>query len=154
LIAFVRTRIPEADPDRLILWVCSGGGAYGLRAAIRHSAYVRCAVVYYAFLEPLYRRADIAPEVPDELLREFSPITALGQPDVTIPPILLARAGKDHPGLNATIDRFAAEALRQNVSLDLLNHADGQHAFDILDDTGRSPSCACTRIRVIPEFIQ
>src|SRR5690348_16106255 len=44
LIAFVRTQIPEADPDRLILWVCSGGGAYGLRAAIRYSPAVRCAV--------------------------------------------------------------------------------------------------------------
>ncbi|HEX3269074.1 MAG TPA: hypothetical protein VHR15_00385 [Ktedonobacterales bacterium] len=138
LIAFIRTQIPEADPDRLILWVCSGGGAYGLRAAIRHSAYIRCAVIYYAFLEPLYYREISAPEVSDETLREYSPITALGQPDVTIPPLLLARAGKDHPELNETIDRFAAEALRQNVSLDLLNYTEGQHGFDILDDTERS----------------
>jgi acetyl esterase/lipase len=138
LIAFVRTQIPEADPDRLILWVCSGGGAYGLRAVIRHSAYIRCAVVYYAFLEPLYYRAIIAPAVSDETLREYSPITTLGQPDVTIPPLLLARAGRDHPQLNEIINRFVAEALRQNVSLDLLNYADGRHAFDILDDTERS----------------
>jgi len=138
LISFVRTQVPEADPDRLIVWVCSGGGAYGLRAAIRHATSVRCAVVYYAFLEPLYRRSDIAPEVSDELLREFSPITALGQPNATIPPLLLARAGKDHPGLNGTIDRFAAEAMRQNVAMDLLNYADGQHGFDIRDDTERS----------------
>jgi acetyl esterase/lipase len=140
LIAFARTEIPEADPDQLILWVCSGGGAYGLRAAIRHSPAVRCAVVYYAFLEPLYYRAIIAPEVSDETLREYSPITALDQPDVTIPPLLIARAGKDHPELNETINRFAAEALRQNVSLDLLNYTDGQHGFDILDDTERSRS--------------
>jgi acetyl esterase/lipase len=138
LIALVRTEIPEVDPDRLILGVCSGGGAYGLRAALSHSPAVRCAVVYYAFLEPLYYRAIIAPEVPDETLREYSPITALGKPDVTIPPILIARAGRDHASLNETIDRFAAEALRHNVSLDLLNYTDGQHGFDILDDTERS----------------
>jgi acetyl esterase/lipase len=138
LIAFVRAQIPEADPDQLILWVCSGGGAYGLRAAIRHSASVRCAVVYYAFLEPLHYRAIIAPEISDETLREYSPITALGQPDATIPPLLIARAGTDHPELNETINRFAAEALRHNVSLDLLNYAEGRHGFDILDDTGRS----------------
>lgn len=138
LIAFARTEIPEADPDRLILWVCSGGGAYGLRAAIRHSAYVRCAVAYYAFLEPISYRAIIAPEVPDDVLREYSPITNLGQEGVTIPPLLIARAGKDHLELNETIDRFAAEALRQNVSLDLLNYAKGQHGFDILDDSERS----------------
>ncbi len=140
LIAFVRTQIPEADPDRLVLWVCSGSGAYGLRAAIRHADHIRCAVVYYAFLEPLSYRSIIEPEVSDETLREFSPISALGQEGVTIPPVLIARAGKDHPELNETIDRFAAEALRQNVALDLFNYADGQHAFDILDDTERSRS--------------
>jgi acetyl esterase/lipase len=138
LITFVRTRIPEVDPDHLILWICSGGGAYGLRAVIQHSAYVRCAVVYYAFLEPLHYRSIIAPEVSDDTLREFSPIIALSQPEAVIPPILLARAGKDDPGLNETIDRFAAEALRRNVSLDLLTYPDGQHGFDILDDTERS----------------
>jgi pimeloyl-ACP methyl ester carboxylesterase len=138
LIAHVRTQIPEADPDRLILWACSGGGAYGLRAAFRHADYVRCAVVYYAFLEPLYRRADIAPEIPDETLREFSPIAALGQEGISIPPLLMARAGKDNADLNATIDRFAAEAVRHNDALDLLNHAGGQHGFEILDDTERS----------------
>ena len=138
LIAFARTQIPEADPERLILWVCSGGGAYGLRAAIRHSAYIRCAVVYYAFLEPLSYRSIIAPEVPNETLRQFSPVTVLGQPDVTVPPLLIVRAGKDHPELNQTIGHFAAEALRQNVALDMLNYADGQHGFDILDDTERS----------------
>jgi acetyl esterase/lipase len=138
LIAFVRAQIPEADPDRLIVWVCSGGGAYGLRAAIRHADSVRCAVVYYAFIEPLAYREIIAPEIADETLREFSPITLLSKPDVTLPPLLIARAGKDNADLNATIDRFAAEALRQNVSLDLVNHAEGQHGFDILDDTERS----------------
>jgi acetyl esterase/lipase len=134
----VFTALPEVDPDRLILWVCSGGGAYGLRAAIRHAPRVRCAIVYYAFLEPLSYRSIIAPDVSDETLREYSPITALGQADATIPPILLVRAGKDHAELNETIDRFAAEALRQNVSLDLLNYADGEHGFDILDDTERA----------------
>jgi acetyl esterase/lipase len=138
LITFVRTRVPEADPDRLILWVCSDGGAYGLRAAIRHATYVRCAVIYYTFLEPLYYREIIAPEVSDEALREYAPITVLGQEGVTIPPLLIARAGKDNPELNETIDCFAAEALRQNVLLDLLNYAGGQHGFETLDDTERA----------------
>jgi len=32
--------------------------------------------------------------------------------------------------LNATIDRFVAEALTSNVPLTLVIHPDGQHAFD------------------------
>jgi hypothetical protein len=40
--------------------------------------------------------------------------------------------------LNATIDRFVHAALERGVALDLLNHPQGRHSFDILDDDDRS----------------
>jgi hypothetical protein len=52
--------------------------------------------------------------------------------------MLVARAGQDHPFLNDALDRFVREALVQNAPLDLLNHREGRHAFDILDDDARS----------------
>ena len=39
------------------------------------------------------------------------------------------------PGLNATIDRFVAEALRLNLPLTLVNRATAPHAFDLVDET-------------------
>jgi len=49
-----------------------------------------------------------------------------------------ARAGLDLPFLNEEIDGFVHEALAQNASLDLLNHPEGRHGFDVLDDDARS----------------
>jgi dienelactone hydrolase len=58
-----------------------------------------------------------------------------------LPPILLARAGKDSPGLNATIDRFAAEAVSRDVAIELHNIQGVPHAFDI-----RTPSPEVRRV--------
>lgn len=55
-----------------------------------------------------------------------------------IPPILVARAGLDNKLLNESIDRFVVEALRNKLSIDVLNHATGQHAFDLFNDNYRT----------------
>ena len=39
---------------------------------------------------------------------------------------------------NSAIDRFARQALEANAALELINHPEGRHAFDILDDDARS----------------
>jgi dienelactone hydrolase len=102
------------DPDRVALWAFSGGGPL-LAAPIRERpSWLRAAVAYYAVLAGLEEEAPHAP------------------------PMLVARAGQDSQQLNATIDRFVAAALAAGVSLDLMNHPDGRHGFDILDDDYRS----------------
>jgi hypothetical protein len=56
--------------------------------------------------------------------------------------MLVARAGLDHPSLNATIDRFIAAALAHDAPLEAIDHPDGRHGFDILDDDPRSRQIA------------
>ena len=53
-------------------------------------------------------------------------------------PMLIARAGQDFPGFNGTVDAFVAEALKHNLPLEVLNHPQGRHGFDIVDDDARS----------------
>jgi len=55
-----------------------------------------------------------------------------------VPPLFVARAGQDNPGLNATIDRFVQEAVARNAPLELMTHPTGRHGFDVLDDDDRS----------------
>ena len=65
--------------------------------------------------------------------------------------LCVARAGKDEmPHLNNTIDRFVAKALATNLTLTLLNHRTGPHAFDIVDDSDASRAV----IRQIVAFMQ
>jgi acetyl esterase/lipase len=66
-----------------------------------------------------------------------SPRAYLDRPG--LPPMFIARAGKDQiAGVNDSIDAFVAEALRRNVPVELMNHPDGRHGFDYLDDLPRT----------------
>lgn len=141
LVAYVRANAADLriDGERLCLWSCSGGPPAGLRTALRDTpAYVRCIVSYYGMLCLRLLREHVAPSVSDDVLREFSPASYLRDNADRIAPFLLARAGRDHPHFNTAADVFIAEALAANITIEILNHPTGQHAFDILDDDGRS----------------
>ena len=113
------------DPERLALWAFSGGGPL-LAAPLRERpTWLRAVVAYYAVLD--------LQEDP-----RFSATLALGEDARTAPPLLVARAGLDNPLLNEGTDRFVRTATAGAATLDLLNHPDGRHAFDILDDDARS----------------
>jgi acetyl esterase/lipase len=140
LVDYVRANADalRLDPDRLALWAFSGGGTFLSRPLAERPPFLRALVSYYAVLD---NRVP-APGAPDvlsaEVRRELSPAAQLGPGDRPLPPILIARAGRDNPLLNATVDTFVREALTAGVALELLNHPTGQHGFDILDDDVRS----------------
>ena len=69
---------------------------------------------------------------------QFSPASQLMEASGPIPPLLIARAGRDLPQLNDGIDYFVGQALKKNVTLDVMNHATGQHGFDSRDDDDRT----------------
>jgi acetyl esterase/lipase len=127
------------DPDRLALWAFSGGGPL-LTAPLRERpSWLRAVVAYYAVLDlrqppPGADDDGLSPEQ----RRDFSPVCALGDDARDAPPLLVARAGLDPPWLNDGALRFVEAALARGARLDLLNHPDGRHGFDILDDDART----------------
>lgn len=126
------------DPERIALWTCSAGAPFALRRALRDQpAYVRALVALYSILDLRPGRAMISADVPDNVLADFSCAQHLeaGGP---FPPMLIARAGKDQEFINRSIETFIAKAVAAGVDVDYLNHAEGQHAFDIRDDDARS----------------
>lgn len=127
------------DVNRLSIWACSSFPPIGWHMPLRDApASIRCLVCYYGALnlEHLLDETD-PPEVWD-LLRDYSPIKYLGLRPEKLPPMLIVRAGRDHPRLNQSIDAFVAEALRQNAPIEVINYPEGRHAFDVLDDTART----------------
>ncbi|HET9849764.1 MAG TPA: alpha/beta hydrolase [Candidatus Dormibacteraeota bacterium] len=129
LVALVRARANawNVDPDRLAIWVASAGGFLGAHAALANRPSVRCLVIYYGMMAP-------AP-LPGVNVEPFSPGHRL---DKDGPPIFVARAGLDRPGLNETLDRFTDAAMKAGLDVELHNHAEGRHAFDVLDSGPRS----------------
>lgn len=86
------------EPDRLAVWTASGGAMVALRRPLRDAPpYVRCAVVYYGGLDLQHRRAVVPPTVCDAELRDFSPIWHLKHSAAPVPPLFIARAGRDSP---------------------------------------------------------
>jgi acetyl esterase/lipase len=100
---------------------------------------MRALVAYYGIMDLSFvRHPDPAQRLlSDEDVPEFSPRAYLrdGRP---LPPLLVARAGRDRPQLNESIDAFVADAIAAGASIDLLTHPNGQHGFDSRDDDDRS----------------
>jgi acetyl esterase/lipase len=129
------------DRDALCLWTCSAGAPMALRSVLSApQPWLRCVVALYALLDlqHLDQCQDLAPGITGENLREYSPIHYLSLGAGSIPPVFVARAGRDQPRFNDAIDRFVAEAVGRNLPLDLANHPAGRHAFDVRDDNARS----------------
>jgi dienelactone hydrolase len=103
----------RVDENRLSLWSCSANVRAGLSATMQPGrTYIRSAVFYYGPM-PL---PSVRPEAP----------------------IFVARAGYDDPQLNNSLDAYVRRALDAEAQVTFVNYADGQHAFDVRDDTERS----------------
>jgi acetyl esterase/lipase len=98
------------DPDRLAVAGFSAGVPLTAAALAGPGAAVRCAALCYGPLDDL-------------------------EPGPGLPPLLVVRAGKDHPELNRTIDAFLAGAEAGGPPVELVDLPDAHHAFDTVDDT-------------------
>lgn len=142
------------DTARLGLWTFSGSGTQLSSPLHERPSFIRCLVAYYPILDlgPFVQHGLAA--VDEDLVRRFSPALALQGDSATLPPLLLARAGQDHPALNQGLDAFVQAALAANMPLDLLNHPRGQHGFDILDDDARSHEIIAHTLSFVHNHLQ
>ena len=140
LISYVRDNAESlgVDKDRIILWALSAGGIFLSQPLQQSPPYIRSIVAYYSELDLQNQRKAAPASVTDETLREFSPVHHLGNKEKNVPPIFIARAGLDDKELNDGIDRFVQVALSRNLTVEMVNHATGHHAFDIEDNNDRS----------------
>jgi len=138
-VEYVRSHADElgVDPSRIGIWVFSGGGPQVTWVLRQRPEYIRCLVAFYALLDV---RHAIPPNA-DAAIRAWAQASspaAFVKEKIAGLPTFIARAGRDQPMFNQAIDLFVSEALAGNASLDLYNHAEGQHSFDMLDDNERS----------------
>jgi acetyl esterase/lipase len=135
LVEHVRGRADSLgiDPDLLAVWAFSGGGPLASFAFRERPTWLRCAVLYYSILD-----FQGAPPVYSKVPGDLSPVDAVRGATGRLPPVLIARAGKDEDWILGSIDRFVAAANAKGMSLDLLTLPEGHHGFDTVDDTARS----------------
>ena len=137
----------NVDPDRLCLWGFSNGGLLLAAALLGTPSFLRCLLAFYARLE---LSSDASTNFSEDDAKHFSSIAALEESLSLSLPMFVARAGQDQlDGLNETIDRFIQTALAKNSPVTLINHPNGRHAFDILDDDARTDEIIALAIEFI-----
>ncbi|MDF1503178.1 alpha/beta hydrolase [Roseisolibacter sp. H3M3-2] len=125
------------DPERLCVVVFSAGGPASGALLRERPAWLRCVAYFYPYLDLEHLRA-ASPFRPAlgadaaDALAAHSPRGALAAPGRAVPPLFVARGGRDAiPGLNASVDRFVREARVLGVPLELHEHPEGPHGFDV-----------------------
>ena len=132
-------RDARVDSDRVAVWAFSGGGLLTGRWLSGSHPWLRCVALSYPVLAPLQGwRVD----------RAFCPTDTLNG---GAPPIVLTRVGRERPEIAATVPAFLERAERLRVPLEVLDVAEGQHAFDSLDHTAASRDAVRSAFRLVVE---
>jgi hypothetical protein len=127
------------DGRRIGVLATSGHGSLGLSTLMQGGpAQVACGAFLYPYTLDLDGATGVA-----EMSKKFGFVNAcagLTSDNLrTDAPIFVARAGRDGlPHLNVSLDRLVAQALARNLPVTLVNHAEGVHAFDLMDPGERS----------------
>ena len=144
LVGYIRQHAAELclDRDHLAFWGFSAGGFLLAPVLGEPTSYSRAVICFYCVSDIEEDSWAGVEGVTDEnrararsAASSAERIRKGGHP---FPPIFVGRAGWDSPGLNNTIDRFLAEALAKNATIEVMNHSTGRHGFDILDSNDRS----------------
>jgi acetyl esterase/lipase len=123
----------NVDPTRIALVAFSAGGPLLAAPMLEQYEGVRCSVALYAYLGDT-----TAPDVFDAA--RFSAIGALNARRGAVPPMFVARAGKDHALINEAINSFVTRAQELGAPIQFTTHPEGVHGFDVQtdDDTSRA----------------
>ena len=139
-VAYVREHADElsVDSDRFCVWAVSAGSLFIAPMLRERPAFLRCAVLYYGVMDPAALEEVGMTGVPEFFVDEYDATEDIAASEDTLPRLIVGRAGQDRAPFNRALDRFVAAGLKANAPLDLMNHPEGQHAFDPLDDNERS----------------
>jgi acetyl esterase/lipase len=142
------------DKNRLCIAAYSAGGPLLAVPILDERPQVRCLVSYYNLLDIHATQPHKASEKP-ETLDNYSLATLVAKYPRRFPPMMVIRAGKDEiPGLNDSIDLFMAAAVKANVEIDFVNHAEAPHGFDNKAPTPRSVDVVAGSVAFMKRHLQ
>ena len=142
------------DPARVGVVAVSGNVPTALTTIMQDASRTpACAVFGYGCLLDLDGATDVA-----EAARQFgfaNPGAGRTVADLRRDvPLLITRAGRDQfPAMNASIDRFIRQGLRENLPITLVNHPEGPHAFDLFDDSRTSRDILRQALRFLRQHL-
>jgi hypothetical protein len=127
------------DASRIGLWGASGHGPLTLGAIMNRAAgEIACAVLSNPYTMDLDGSTLVADAAAAFRFVNGAAARAVSDLPASVS-LFVARSGKDEmPGLNEALDRFVAAAMAAGRSVEVANHPEAPHAFDLLDDSDES----------------
>lgn len=162
MVNFVNSHHEElmAEKGAVGVWAWSDGVPYLSALLTSSPEQIKCLVAYYGVmdLQPFISTLpDTLPEAQRKnlvnILKTFSLINLLQEKSKTIPPMLIAKACLDNPFITNSIDSFVSNANTQGVSVELLEHAEGHHGFDSIDEQDRSREIVKATIDFLRKYL-
>ncbi|MFF5504956.1 alpha/beta fold hydrolase [Streptomyces roseolus] len=130
---------PAVDPDRIALWIFSGGGLLAAHWLASPPAWLRCLALSYPVLA--------APPGWETVESRFRPVDALAGAGPL--PVVLVRAGREHPAFAATVEAFLAAAGKHGSDVEIVDVPEGRHGFEALDRTDASRDAVGRAVRAV-----
>ncbi|MFE1349533.1 alpha/beta fold hydrolase [Streptomyces sp. NPDC058757] len=130
---------PRVDPDRIAVWIFSGGGLLAAHWLAAPPPWLRCLALSYPVLA--------APPGWETVESRFRPVDALAGAGAL--PVVLVRAGREHPAFAVTVEAFFAAAGKHGTDLELVDVPDGRHGFEALDRTDASRDAVARSVRAV-----
>ncbi|MFE5908193.1 alpha/beta fold hydrolase [Streptomyces wedmorensis] len=119
---------PRVDGERIALWFFSTGGLLAADWLAAPPPWLRCVAASYPALAPLPGWGAVEPR--------FRPVAAVGTADG--PPVVLTRAGLEHPAFSATVREFLDAAGGRGADVEVVDVPHGRHGFELVDPTEES----------------
>ncbi|MGW6962982.1 alpha/beta hydrolase [Streptomyces zaomyceticus] len=130
---------PRVDGDRIALWFFSAGGLLAADWLAGPPPWLRCVAMTYPALAPLPGWGTVE--------SRFRPVDAVGAADG--PPIVLTRAGREHPTFAATVEEFLTAAARKGADVEIVDVPHGRHGFELVDPTEESRAAVRRAMRAV-----
>jgi hypothetical protein len=135
------------DANRIGIFASSGNAALAVSALLQDGRegrnLLQCGVLLYGYTMDLDGSTGVADAAQTFRFTYPNREQSLDDLRATLP-LFIVRAGQDQfPQLNESLERFLAAALRRNLPLTFVNHAEGSHAFDLMEDCDASRTIIC-----------
>ncbi|MEN8193328.1 MAG: hypothetical protein ABFS12_10970 [Bacteroidota bacterium] len=129
----------RVDMNRLCVFGASANTLAAQSLMENNDLKIKCAILNYGILLTpdlkYFAAIDSAANMYGFYLKDLRPITSIPSNI----PLMVTKAGKDQFDIvTKTTDHFVSEAIKSNAELTYIHYPEGQHDFDILDNTKTS----------------
>lgn len=142
LISYLRRNADQLqiDSNRIGIWSCSGNVPVAQAYLQKEfQPYLKFGVFYYGLMSTPDNKLRTAHDSLSASYGFVSPEIEENDQLSKDLPLMIVRSGQDNiPYINHSINYFMTWAISENLPVTLINYTEGQHAFDIRDNTAES----------------